>query len=258
MKKVFMVLAVIIIITPVLLLGGCRPSGPTVTRDYSITDFNRVQVSSAFEIEITQADTYSISVTAPENWFEYIDVEKTVQTLEIGMDIKFWGFWNRMTAQPKVIITMPSLEILDMSGATSGLVRGFESAQDFRLNLSGASRLDMEIAAYDTSLTISGASELSGQLDAHDVRINLSGASSTELAGTINNLNLQVSGASHADLEEFPGQDARVELSGASNATVSIDGTLDIFLSGASELKYTGNPMLGSVDITGASSMHRK
>ncbi len=258
MKKVLMVLAAVIIIVPVLLLGGCRPSGPTVTQEYEISDFSRVQVSSAFEIEITQSDTYSISVTAPENWFKYINVEKAAQTLEIGMDIKFWGFWNRIAVQPKVEITMPSLEILDMSGATSGLVRGFESANDFRLNLSGASHLDMEITAYDTSLTISGASELSGRLNAHDVRINLSGASSTELEGEINNLNLQVSGASHANLDELPGQDARVEVSGASNATVSIDGILDVFLSGASELKYTGSPELGTIDITGASSIHRK
>ena len=232
MKKALIIIATILILTPVLLIGGCRQAGPTTTQEYSITDFTNVQVSSAFEIEINAGDTYSVKIIAPEKMFERITVEKVGDTLEVGTNIKFWTFWNSW-GNAKLEVTMPELEILDMSGATSGTVKGFASAKDFQLNISGASHLDMDIEAYDTSIMISGASSLEGDLDAHDVRMNISGASSLELEGIINNLNLQASGASHASLDTLEGQDGRVEISGASHAAVTIENTIDVFLSGA-------------------------
>jgi hypothetical protein len=257
MKKILMVLAAILIMAPILLLGGCERPGKTITQEYSLANFTRVQVGSAFQVEITPSDIYSVSVTAPENWFAHMTVEKASDTLEVSMNWGSWNFWH-MTTQPKLKVTMPELEVLDISGAVEGTARGFESAKDFKLNISGASHLDMDIEAYDTSITISGASELKGDIDAHDVRLNLSGASNTTLNGTINNLNLQVSGASHATLDGLKGQDGRIELSGASHASISNDGIIDVFLSGASTLEFSGNPLLGTVDITGASSMHRQ
>ncbi len=258
MKKIVTIILAVLILTPVLLMSGCAEVGPSVTRQYSFTDFTRVQVGSAFQVEITPSNTYSISITAPENWFEHMTVEKASGTLEVGLSFGFWNFWHNIGARPKLVVTMPALEILDMSGATTGTAKGFKSAKDFKLELSGASTADIDIEAYDTSVTVSGASHLNGQLEAHDIRLNISGASTVTLDGTMNNLNLQVSGASHATLDKLNGNDARIELSGASHASVSIDGTMDVFLSGASSLQYTGNPILGTVDITGASSLQRK
>ncbi len=258
MKKILVALIAILVLMPVL-LGGCtEAAGPTVTRQYSYTDFTRVQVGSAFQVNITPGDTYSISITAPENYFEHTTVEKASNTLEVGIKFGFWGFLQNISGRPKLEVTMPALEILDMSGASTGTAKGFKSTKDFKLQLSGASSADIDVEAYDTSMTVSGASHLTGRLVAHDVRVNLSGASTTTLDGTINDLNLQVSGASHATLDGLEGKNARAELSGASSAVVSVKGTMDVFLSGASHLQYTGNPSLGTVDITGASSIGRK
>jgi hypothetical protein len=61
-----------------------------------------------------------------------------------------------------------------------------------------------------------------------------------------------------ADLEKLPVKDARAEVSGASRGTVDAYGKLDVYVSGASNLYYVGNPAMGIIDITGASSIHRK
>ena len=60
------------------------------------------------------------------------------------------------------------------------------------------------------------------------------------------------------DLEGLPIKNADIELSGASNGTVNLDGTLNADLSGASHLYYAGEPTLGDIDISGASSISRK
>jgi hypothetical protein len=54
-------------------------------------------------------------------------------------------------------------------------------------------------------------------------------------------------------LSNFKLVDATVDLSGASSAAMHFDGKLDVVLSGASSLRYSGNPEIISSNITGGS-----
>jgi len=256
MKKILLGLSAILAVIP-LFLTSCQPAGPLTTKDYTLADFTNVQAGNAFQVIITPSDTFSVAVTAPENRFNNIKVEKSGSTLEVTVSgLAFWNNWG--SSRPKLEVSMPGLESLNLSGASTGTAKGFTSTKNFQLELSGASNADIDIQAFDTSVSISGASKLTGNLAVHDIRLNVSGASNTTVTGTGNNLNLQVSGASGAALDNLAVQDARAELSGASHATVNASGTLDVFVSGASNLTYVDNPTLGTVDVTGASSIHQK
>lgn len=153
---------------------------------------------------------------------------------------------------------MPELDNLNLSGTTSGTVAGFTSNSNFQLELFGASSAEINIGAYDTSVDLTGASHVSGVFNVHDLTLSVSGASNAELSGIGNNLNLQVYGASEADLGNLQVVDANVQLSGASHGIVDAAGKLNITASGASNLSYVGNPSIGTIDVTGASSIHQK
>lgn len=102
---------------------------------------------------------------------------------------------------------------------------------------------------------LSGASQLIGDMDTGNVRFDVSGASKLQLEGSAGDLTLAASGASNVDLSSFVVADADVEASGASDVTVHATGTLDIEASGASSVHYVGNPTLGRVETSGASSV---
>ena len=106
-----------------------------------------------------------------------------------------------------------------------------------------------------TGIELSGASSLKGAMDTVDVRFTLSGASRLTLEGTGSDMDLRASGASDVSLADFEVKDASVELSGASQAAVNVTGKLDVEASGASQLRYLGNPQLGRIDTSGASSV---
>jgi hypothetical protein len=53
-------------------------------------------------------------------------------------------------------------------------------------------------------------------------------------------------------------QKADVEVSGASKAVINTNGTLDVNVTGASTLEYSGSPTLGKVNVTGASTLTKK
>ena len=237
-------------------VGRVVGSGNLVTEEMDFSDFTIVEVGSAFEVEITQSDSYSVSITADDNLLDYIQVSKTGDTLTIGL--KSGYSYQSLTLRAK--ITMPELYELELSGATRGSVEGFSSSHRFILGLSGASSLDMfDMSAGDIEIDLSGASRVTGDITASgDAPFTLSGASTIELEGTANDLLIGASGASNLELSDFHVHNANVNLSGGSRATVNLDGRLDAELSGGSHLHYIGEPTLGDINTSGGSTVSKK
>lgn len=230
-------------------------SGGVVTREMDFADFTNVEVGHAFKVEITRADSCSVSITAGEKLFDHIDVVKSGNTLKISL--KSYRFHIRPTLEAR--ITMPTLNKLRLGGATRGTVTGFSSEEPFDLNLSGASALDIDMEAGKTGFEISGASRLSGNMKADDAELVLSGASRAELRGSANSVIVSAWGASKLDLTDFTLNDTSVNLKGASQARCGeCCGNLEIDLSGASRLDYGGNPTMRSVNVSGASTIHQR
>jgi hypothetical protein len=261
MKKtlvVFITLALILSLSAIS-LAGCRGlirgSGDLETREYELNNFTTIDVSHSFTYEVTQSSFYGVTVTADDNLFKYIEVTKTGERLEVGMKPNY-GYTN---THLKVVITMPELRSIDVSGASTGFIKGFSSSEVLIANISGASSLDLvDITTGDVDFEISGASGVTGSLIANDAKFELSGASKIQLTDSAVDLTVDASGASRVELGSFPVTDADIVFSGASWGTVSLSGTLDADLSGASRLSYIGDPVFGNVNTSGASSISRK
>ena len=78
------------------------------------------------------------------------------------------------------------------------------------------------------------------------------------MEGSASNIVVDASGVSRVKLAAFPVSNADVTLSGASSGTVNLDGILDADLSGASKLSYIGEPTMGIINTSGASTVSEK
>jgi hypothetical protein len=234
-------------------LGNLVGSGPIVEKAYQFADFTQIEVTHDFEFDISRSETFKVAVSIHENLVDSLDVSQSGQTLKVRLKPG-----NIANSDAKVTITLPELERLEVSGAARGNVTGFKSSRDFNLQVSGASQTNIDIEAGKTKIDISGASRLSGHLKAADTQMVVTGASHCELIGSADMTRLEISGASSANIPDLILQNADVELSGASSATINTSGKLDLDLSGASTLNYFGKPQLGKTDISGASKIHSK
>jgi hypothetical protein len=193
----FVVIAALIVIP--LLLGGLFPfsqvvgSGNLRTQKETFSDFAIVDVGSGFKVDITQASSYRIIITADNNLFNYIQVTKTGNTLTIGLEPGA----SYQTLTLKAEISMPDLEELRFSGGVNGTATGFALSHDFRAELSGASILKMDGEASNLIVTCSGGSRLElSEFEFNNANIDFSGGSQ----GTINldgRLDADLSGSSH-------------------------------------------------------------
>jgi len=258
MKKAIVAVLVAVFLTSGLLMGCggiLKGSGDLETKQFDFSDFTKVDISSAFEFEIIKSDSYDISITADDNLFEHIRVSKEGETLKIGL--KTLTLLGPSTLKAK--ITMPQLRGLDLSGATRGTVSGFSSTENLDIKVSGASSLDLEeMSAGDIKFDISGASKVTGDITANDADFDVSGASTLQLEGSAKDIIVEAGGASRVKLAAFPVNNADINLSGASSGTVNLDGRLDADLSGASKLEYIGEPTMGTINTSGASTLSKK
>ena len=86
----------------------------------------------------------------------------------------------------------------------------------------------------------------------------LTGSSHSNLQGTTGDVTIFASGSSYIN---FPGlilHSADVTLQSSSHGNIYTDGTLNIKISGASTLNYSGNPTIGKIDISDASEINHK
>jgi hypothetical protein len=229
-------------------------AGSIVTKELDFSDFTNVEVDCTFKVEITHSDSYRVSITASEKLFDYINVTKSGNTLRISLR----PFRFHVQSPLEARIAMPALNKLRLAGATKSVVSGFGSQEGFELNLCGASTLDIDMEAGEAKVEISGASRVRGNLRVGDAELVLSGASRAELNGSANNVILNAWGASKVDMADFTLQDMSVHLKGATQATINVNGKLDLDLSGASKLNYIGNPMMRDINVSGASTLNQK
>jgi hypothetical protein len=230
------------------------------TREFGLAGFSRINIHWAMEIEVAQADSYSVVVTGNETQLKNIDAHLEGDTLVIRYNLNLVSVLAAPLSRMSVRIAMPELKELNIAGAAAGRVHGFRSESDFALYLAGASRLDIsDMSVASMKWDLSGASRVSAEIKAAgDVHMRDSGASRVELKGSGKDLDLEAAGASHIEAMDFSVHNARVRFSGASRGSINLDGKLDARLEGASHLEFKGQATMGETAIAGASSLQRR
>ena len=228
-----------------IFLSSCEEFGEVVTPSASITTethtasgFTGIDVSHAFNVYVNFSEaTESIEVEANENLHDHIIVEKQGNTLVVKM--KDYIRLRMSTATLNVYITTAFLDNFTASGATDVVLYDVLKASDVYMDLSGAS-------------------SLSGTIEADDLTCDLSGASDLDLSGSADYLSLNASGSSTVKDYVLSVNWLDADLSGASDAFLTVNERLDVEASGASSVHYRGSGTIYSQDLSGASSISKE
>jgi len=90
-------------------------SGVLVTREMDLEGFTKLEISSAFDVDLTQSSIYSVVITTDDNVADDVRVTLSGDTLSIGLSPQTWSLGN-VTLRAE--ISMPRLEGAELSGAT--------------------------------------------------------------------------------------------------------------------------------------------
>ncbi|MEM8922553.1 MAG: DUF2807 domain-containing protein [Actinomycetota bacterium] len=212
-----------------------RGSGVAETSSFTFDEpgLTALEVSNAFEVEVRVADgPATVEVTVDDNFTDDLDVRTDDGAVLIGLDNG--SYWHDVT--PTAVVSVPSLELLDLSGASDAEVDGTIRTPSFTLRLSGASEATMTVDTDEMVIDAGGASRSMVDGRADDLRIDASGASSV-LLGEIDAVTANVDASGASDVVIGDADDIDGDISGASILVAPADAIDQVETSGVSNIE---------------------
>jgi len=235
MKKIFRLKNLVIFPLLMLALSSCEKdvdNSPVTEVEFDHTNFTKLKAGERFNLIVTNDNDFHILAKGPMNSVNEMEVFVSDGVLHIDYAI-------HRNNRPKVdvLISLPTLSSVNLSGAATGTVEGFgDSPIVMRANLSGASYLKLTGTGETTNVEISGASTL-------------------EVSGATENLYGNISGAGKLKAYDLLATGADLSLTGGSSAFVRVVDALYVIASGGSKLYYKGNPSTKHFELSGGAEV---
>jgi hypothetical protein len=209
---------------PILALAGLTAcsfsaSAQTVTRDYPLSGFDRIDLSAAGDVTVTNGARFAVHAEGDAESVERLLPQVRGSTLVLGWKPGTHG--SHVQRKLKIAVTMPMIAGAAVSGA-------------------GDMNIDRAIApSFDAR--VSGSGQLAiARLETRNAAVTLAGTGELTAAGRADHIDATVSGVGSLDIKKLMVRDGTMRLSGTGSIDAHATGTIDATVSG-----------IGSIDIAG-------
>ncbi len=210
------------------------PSNNITSEFRDIDGYDELEVNDAFEVEVNFTETpQPVEIIANENLHQYIEIVKTSDRLVVSLqnNTSISG-----AATLKVVLSTGYLKGCTANGAS--LIRLMDT-----------------LSASQVAINLTGASKMSGSIITQSLSADIRDASLLDISGETTDLSLNAHGASSMKGYSFSCVNLDADLSGASEAELTVNGKIIIKASGASNLRYKGGAIIESQDLKDASTV---
>lgn len=206
-----------------------------------VAGFSGIEVSGAIDLYISQGKEEAVAISAGDpELTDRIRTEVKDNVLHIyfeGKGLSWQSKWSNNKF--KAYVTFKELNKLEAGGACNVRFTSPVKFSDLKLELSGASDLQMEAEMDELVMVLSGASEC-------------------KMSGKANNAKINCSGASSLKAYDLKIANCKIDASGASGVKISVTKELSARASGASSISYKGEGLVRDISSSGASSVKHR
>jgi hypothetical protein len=223
MKKLF--------ITTAAMMIGCTTIFAQIKQDRQVSGFSRLNSSSAIKVVLTIGDKESVTFEAEEEVLSKLKAEVKNGELKLFAD----GTTNSKKGMI-AYVTAKSITGITASGASLVEVQTPITADQMKLDASGAAGIQIELSSKE-------------------VIANVTGAGSIKVKGVTKELKAVATGAGCLKAADLKSDDVVVSATGAGSASVNAATSLKANASGAGSVKYSGEPKDKKIDVNSSGSV---
>jgi hypothetical protein len=206
-----------------LALAAAAPAG-AAERNYSVTDFDRVQVEGPYRVTLTTGLGSSARVEGSAEALDQISVEVQAGTLRIRRNRSAWGGYPGQSVGP-VSVTLTTRDLRNAAVVGPGSL-DVDRARGLRVDLS-----------------VSGSGRLAvGAVEADNLTLGLLGGGRITLAGRAKQLKATVQGSGDLAAAGLTAEDAQIASETAGSVVVAVARTAKVIASGAGDVEIIGSP----------------
>jgi hypothetical protein len=230
--------ALLLVLVAAMLLPACgvagfvRGSGTVVQTSLEVEAVDSIVIGSAFQVTLSLGEEPSLVLRTDDNLVNRIEVSTQNGELSLSLD----GTATDATLEADLTVPAEALSSVELGGASSLTATDPITSPELRLSLNGASRAFVVVRS-------------------DRLEVQAEGASVVNASGSAQSLTADAMGASSLQLGELAVADADVRSAGASRVDVAVSEQLRASASGASTVRYTGDPEVVGRDVSGASTV---
>jgi Putative auto-transporter adhesin, head GIN domain len=211
-----------------VLIGASSPCMAS-ERTTRLSPFDKLEVSVPAHYVIVNGSAANARIIGTT------DVLKKIAVEQYSDKVRIFALDNIQTQELRIEVTTVGLKYLDIEGAGDVEAKGFDGP-DFSLHIGGASNLTL------TALKV------------NKFKLDISGSGSVSVSGQALSQEVKLNGAAQYRATELISDKVKLRVEGAGDVEVFARERLDVAASGASTVRYRGDPKV-SQDIDGASSI---
>ena len=226
---------ILLLIGTLLAIGSPATAG---TRNFGITDFQKVRVDGPFKVTLTTGVAPFARATGSPAALDRVAIEVRGDTLVVHNNLDSWSNYPGETSGPVEI----TLGTHDLSAAW--------------LNGSGTLTIDrVKGLTFDLSVQGSGLGAI-GQANIDQLNVSVVGTAAARLAGQAAKVTAVIRGISSLDAAGLSTKDATLGADGAATITAQVSNSVTVDASGPATVTLTGAPsctlrVKGSATVSG-------
>jgi hypothetical protein len=206
----------------------------------SAQGFHGVEISSGIDLYLSQGNEEAVAVSAAN-----LDVRDRIKVDVVDGILKIyiedhgfhWGNWNNQHL--KAYVSCKTIDLLHASGGSDVF---FEDP----------------IHSDRLKMSLSGGSDLHGKMNIGELSITQSGGADSYVSGSATTLYVHTSGGSDYHGYDLAADDCHVDVSGGSDAYLTVNKELTASASGGSDVHYKGNGVVRSSSASGSGSISHR
>ncbi len=214
-----------------LIITGCdapiRGDGNKIIATHYLDDFENIEISGNFEVQLIADTTTLLIVEADKNLHEYINFKTNNDLLTVNSE--------------KIMVSQKNLQIKIHYSTLKNLTSAGTSA------ISNT----YPIKSESLELNIPGAGSINLELEVEQLSINLPGAGVIKLIGYANHQQVELSGTGSYNGFNLISNETKIVLNGVGKAEVNAREKLDAQINGIGSISYMGDPAIISQEVHG-------
>ncbi|MBI9034798.1 MAG: DUF2807 domain-containing protein [Bacteroidales bacterium] len=222
------------LLTLLFVLPSVFSQANIIDDERKVGNFESIKISGAFDVVLIPSDSEYVIVKCEQKYLDGVETEVIDDVLKIYLNRRI----TKLEKGIKIEVYFKNIESIKTSGAVDVMSKGQLVFSHFEMDCSGATDVDLDLKVDKLEAEFSGASDI-------------------DLRGKAGKVELSLSGASELEAGDFVIENLELDASGASEAVVHVTGKLEAQVSGASSLRYKGNPESAEIDKSGVSSVKK-
>lgn len=235
-------LSMLVVASVLIFASGCidthviRGNNDVITEYRTISDFEKLEMASFFDVKIVKDSIFDLKVEAESNLMPYIITRVEGNTLILTTRR---GYNLRTHAPIMITVHTPEVDGIYLTG-------------------SGEIWSNDTIETTSMELEITGSGNIAIGLDADFLDGTITGSGDLVLRGEVEEAEYGIIGSGDIRAYDMMHDDCFIKIDGSGSAYVTVNDLLDVIINGSGDVHYKGNPIVNSKIIGSGSVVHHQ